>query len=120
MVEGYQSFAENINRYPVSDPKGRNLSCLSTNTKPQLGEEATYDALHKRVKLHNIQIKSGTEAYEAEAKALMSQEDADNSLQVCHIHDPLVMLKDVKFLERNNPIADKFHILTREDSVSAS
>ena len=36
------------------------------------------------------------------------------------MHDPLVMLKDVNFLERNNPIADKFYILTREDSVSAS
>ena len=30
------------------------------------------------------------------------------------------MLNDVKFLERSNSIADKFHILTREDSVSAS
>jgi len=66
-----------------------------------------------------VQIKSGTEAYEAESRALLSQ-DPDNSLMMCKIHDPLVMLNDVKFLERNNPIADKFHILTREDSVSAS
>ena len=30
------------------------------------------------------------------------------------------MLNGVKFMERTNPIADKFHILTRDDSVSAS
>ena len=29
------------------------------------------------------------------------------------------MLKDDKFLEQNNLIEDNFHILTREDSVSA-
>jgi hypothetical protein len=30
------------------------------------------------------------------------------------------MNNDVNFLDRKNPIADKFYILTREDSVSAS
>ena len=68
LVEGYQTFAENINRHAVDQPDGRKLSCLaSTSTKNnKLSEEATYDALYKRVKLHNVQISSGTEAYEAE------------------------------------------------------
>ena len=46
--------------------------------------------------------------------------DMESYLTICRLHDPLVMLNDVKFMERRNPIADKFHILTREDSVSAS
>ena len=82
-----------------------------------MGEQQTYDQVFKRVKLQKVQEKNA-EAYEAEQKA--SQQEIDNYLQICRVHDPLVMLNDVKFMERNNSIADKFHILTREDSVSAS
>lgn len=64
-------------------------------------------------------MKNGTEAAEAELKALQSNE-LENYLQVCKIHDPLVMLVNAKLMQPSNPIADKFHILTREDSVSAS
>jgi len=47
--------------------------------------------------------------------------DRSNALQICKFHDPLIMLNDVGFLQRESPIADKFYILTREDdSVSAT
>jgi len=30
LVEGYQTFAENINRHQLDDPAGRDLSCLAS------------------------------------------------------------------------------------------
>ena len=49
-----------------------------------------------------------------------AQLDKNNSLKICQFHDPLIMLKDGNILQRKNPIADKFYILTREDSAAAS
>lgn len=31
-------------------------------------------------------------------------------------HDPLVMVNDEKFIERQSPIADKFYKMTRDDN----
>ena len=61
--------------------------------------------------------KYGRDAADAEAQ---SHEDKNNSLEVCKFHDPLIMIKDGNILQRKNPIADKFYILTREDSAAAS
>ena len=43
-----------------------------------IGEQQTYDQVFKKVKRQNVQLKSGTEAYEAEQKA--SQQEIDNYL----------------------------------------
>ena len=32
MVESYQTFAENINRYPIDNSEGRKLSCLGCSS----------------------------------------------------------------------------------------
>lgn len=65
----------------------------------------------------NTLNKYGRDAADAEAQA---HEDKKNSLEVCKFHDPLIMIKDGNILQRKNPIADKFYILTREDSAAAS
>ena len=36
----------------------------------KVGEQEVYDEVYKRIKLLNVQIRSGTEAYEAEQKAM--------------------------------------------------
>ena len=73
LVSGYQNFAEKIQNHPVADFRGHALSSLSEFVDSQqmqktIGEQQTYDQVFKRVKLQNVQIKSGTEAYEAEQK----------------------------------------------------
>jgi len=123
LVQGYQTFAENIQKHPLLDPAGAQLSSIAEFAAARQGalsELECQDQLFKRIKLLNVQSKSGTEAYEAESKVLLGQEDLNNYLQVCELHDPLVMLNDVQFMERSNPIAEKFHILTRDDSVASN
>lgn len=42
----------------------------------------------------------------------------ETQLKICKFHDPLVMhVMNDKVLEKPSPIADKFYILTREDST---
>ena len=53
------------------------------------------------------------------------ERDYRNCLQICKFFDPLIMdngidVNENQRLEKPNPIVDKFYILTREDSVSAS
>jgi hypothetical protein len=80
----------------------------------------SYEELFRKVRLTNAQ-KEGKTLIEAEEQAFMISENSANLLQICKVHDPLVMLNSDQFIERQSPISDKFYILTREgDSVSAT
>lgn len=74
LVEGYQNFAENIDKYVKADQGGANLAILddfvgTRRSKQVTGEQECYDQVYKKLKLLNVQVQSGTEAYEAEAKS---------------------------------------------------
>lgn len=73
LVEGYQNFAENIDKHDKNDEDGANLAILENfvankQKKHAVGEQECYDQVYKKLKLLNVQIQNGTEAYEAEAK----------------------------------------------------
>ena len=59
LVRGYQNFAENINKHSLDEAAGRDLSCLENFSQKafEMNEEATYDALHKHLKLLMTQNK---------------------------------------------------------------
>jgi hypothetical protein len=80
--------------------------------------------IYKKIELQKALDAGGRDEFEAVRHSQM-EKDPKNCLQICRFYDHITMMKDVDVnesgkVEKPNPIVDKFYIMTREDSVSAS